>query len=943
MRSVSGSIHPGPPALGRGVVINPGSVVPVPWAAAPRVVVDHAALDRPTAAIDALREAWQCRHPVVIELGVPHDALRRPETTDLDPWRLPRTFSFGLERLFFLVWANTYDARGDAPVWWWGHKAARLGAQPGAKADIVLPDGRDAWVDGGPRGPVEVDQAIVHRESVERGHLVVARRAAPASELAADQLAVVTHPSGPARAVAPAGSGKTRVLVERLHHLVLDRGVEDSLVTAVAYNTRAAAELAERLHDAVRPEIRTLHSLGLEVLRDAARHHRRRPPVLLDERDVRSRLEPLIPVRPRANTDVTAPYLEGLADVRLAFEEPERVEATRDDAPGFAEVYRRYHRALVGDGAVDFDEMIFGAVTLLLGDAEARERSRARRRHLLIDEFQDLTPAYLLLVRLLAAPADQVLGVGDDDQVIYGYAGATPEHLVHFDRWFPGAAEYALEVNYRCPSDVVAAAGNLLSRNRRRVDKSLRAVDDRHGMQISRCPASEAAGTATSQVRAWIDAGTDPGRIAVLARVNATLLPYQVLLGEAGVPCRRPVDARILRRTGVRAAMAYLRLAVAGDELAGVDLAEVANRPSRKLNRQVTDGLRRRGRWRVEQLRVEAERMGGRSGERLAGLVDDVVALGERAAGADTATSLRFIQRVIGLGRAVETLDRSKGGDAAAHGDDLAALVAVAALHPEVRGFEAWLRATLERPDDPGGVHLSSVHRVKGLEWDAVAVVGVDAGLIPHRLATDVEEERRVLHVAITRARRQLLVLADTEAPSPFLDELREAGVPPAPATAPIETRLPAAAVSSTTVDPDAGGEPAVEVVVEVGTEIGLGDGFGGTITEIVGDDLVVALAGGGRTRIAIGTEAVVDGRTARLVIAAPDAGMFEALRAWRLERCRADGVPAYVVLSDEHLADVARRRPSTPEQLLACKGIGPARLERYGDDILAVVELDGT
>lgn len=923
---VSGSIHPGPAALGRGVVVGVGGRPPAPWADAPRIVIDEAVLTGPDRAVDELHDLWSRRVPHVVELAVGNDRLRAPQRTDAAPWALDPGFDFSRERLFFLVWANAYDARAGAPIWWWARKAERVGARPSAQADIELADGTPAWVDGGPRAPIAVGHAVVHRESVELGRLTVARFQEPSAALAADQLAAVAHRSGPARIVAPAGSGKTRVLTERIRHLVVDRGVEPELITAVAYNTRAAGELADRLGVEARVEVRTLHALGLELLRSEASFGGRRPPRVLDEREVRDRLEPLVPVRRRANTDILAPYLDGLAELRLGLRAPERVEAERDDAPGFAEVAARYRAGLTEAGEVDFDELIFGAIEVLLGNPEARVRARARRRHLLVDEFQDLTPGYLLLVRLLAAPSFETFGVGDDDQVIYGYAGATPSYLIDFERYFPGAAAHALEVNYRCPPPVVDAAANLLTRNRRRVDKVIRAGRD-SGVEpeVARLGAERAAPLVVERVRGWLDAGADPASIAVLSRVNATLLPVQVLLGEADLPCTRPVGVQVLRRTGVRAALAYLRIATSGGDWSGADLAEIANRPSRRISRRGVEALRRRRRWTVERLRHDAGAVDGRDADRLAEFVVDVDAFAQRTVGADTATILRDVRDLVGVGRVAETLDRSRRGDAGGHGDDLNALLAVAALHPDPETFAAWLTERLSASGDDHGVHLSSIHRVKGLEWDHVVVHGVDAGLVPHRLADDVEEERRILHVAMTRARHHLVMVADDEQPSPFLDELDEPGEPPPE--------------SEPTPPPTRARDTFPSVVAEVGVEVRLPGGFVGVVSEVDGDDVLVALGGGGITRVRPADPVTIGGRMVTFGPPAAPTGTVDALKAWRLERARADGVPAYVVLSDAHLDGIARAQPSTLDELARCKGIGPTKLERYGDDLLALLE----
>jgi DNA helicase-2/ATP-dependent DNA helicase PcrA len=355
-----------------------------------------------------------------------------------------------------------------------------------------------------------------------------------------------------------------------------------------------------------------------------------------------------------------------------------------------------------------------------------------------------------------------------------------------------------------------------------------------------------------------------------------------VVLAEAGVPVDSILRPDVLDRTGVRAALAYLRIGARPDGFDGADVVEVYRRPSRGFPQWFPKWLR--GRVTLDRL---AE---------IAGTLDDAkVAAKVTALAADlqlvitavqtgtTRDALVVIKDEIGLGGAMGLLDSSRPGDGgSSHLDDLEALEQVAALHPDATTFEPWLRSVFHREAQPGGVTLSTVHRVKGQEWDRVVTFGVTAGLVPHRLAVDIEEERRVLHVAITRARRRAVVLADASRPSPFLAELD--------GSAPHGRRL-----------------------------------------QLV-DALSPASTGAaGRSR------ASRTAPPADLPVEAEPAAA--ALRAWRLERSRRDRVPAYVVLSDRHLNGVAAARPASLVALRALPGIGPTKLETYGDEILAVLE----
>ena len=340
----------------------------------------------------------------------------------------------------------------------------------------------------------------------------------------------------------------------------------------------------------------------------------------------------------------------------------------------------------------------------------------------------------------------------------------------------------------------------------------------------------------------------------------------------------------MLERTGAAAALAWLRVAVDPDGLVGADLEAIRRRPSRGFpmwiskwlaNCRSLDDLRRVGQ------RIDEARVAGKVDE----MVADIEMLAELAAGgARTRELLEAVRDRIGLGGAMEMLDGSKGSEAtASHLDDLEGLIQVADLHDDPGGFEPWLRAALEASAGGEGVRLSTVHRVKGREWDRVAVYGADQGLMPHRLSENWEAERRVLHVAITRARHRCVVLADTERASPFLAEITGEAA-------------------------EAATKPAVST-----------------------DVLAAATS---RSRRSLGRDEV-----SPLDDAGPESrAAAEALREWRKLRSDADGVPAFVVLSNKQLEGIAAAMPENERELLACNGIGPTKLERYGDDILAVL-----
>jgi len=387
---------------------------------------------------------------------------------------------------------------------------------------------------------------------------------------------------------------------------------------------------------------------------------------------------------------------------------------------------------------------------------------------------------------------------------------------------------------------------------------------------------------ARDRVAAWLAAGVAADDIAVLARVNAVLLPIQILLTQSGIVCNRAVGTELLGRTGIAAALAYLRIALAPADISRDDVAATVRRPSRKIARNVLEMMGRRPRTSIADLRSLGDWLSGDDAARVHTYADDLELLAQAvtAGTATTAGVLALMRSQVGLDRAMSALDASRGtADRSAHGDDLWALEQLAALHSDPADFEPWLRGALAVPSEgaPVGpcVHLSTVHRVKGREWPYVVVFGASADLFPHRLADDVEEERRVFHVAITRAATSVVVLGDVAAPSPFLAEL--AGTATA---AHVRASGPGAAAPKT--------------------------------------------------------------RTRTEMPAAGESPVFDALRGWRTEIARRSKVPPYVVMSDAHLKGIAERRPASLGELAVCPGIGPLKLERYGEDILAIMDASG-
>ncbi len=927
----------GPASLGRSVLVAEGVEAPAPWSDCARVAVRAADLSNP-GFLAEVRRTFLTRSRAVYALATDVEEPPPGLLAD-DVYDVRVDHDFVPEATWALLTANAVDARSDPPVWPCAALAIRLGATPGGSADVLLPDGRAAWCDGGPLR-LWTDRAfdgvaVVPREALLTGMLAPLVAREPDADLAADQLAAVSEQDVRARIIAPAGSGKTRVLTERARHL-LRSSVPGATLTLVAFNKRAQLEMVDRTSDLPGLRIRTLNALALGILNgaDGAVSERSRV-ITIDEVQVRELLSSLVRFPRRANTDPAAAWIEALSRIRLGLQTPRAVEAEYGgDVEGLVEVFPRYREELRRRGQVDFDEQIYRCIEVLLTEPAVRLAAQRRCQLVLVDEFQDLTPAHMLLLRLLASPALSIFGVGDDDQTIYGYSGASTRWLVHFDDFVPSPTHHALDVNYRCPVPVVAAVTNLLSRNRQRVEKSIRPgpANEASPDAIRVVTAEHPEAATAAAVLTHLGDGALPREIAVLARVNSVLVPVQAALIESGVPVRVRDGGGFLHRTGVAAALAWLRLAVSPDRFARGDVTLAARRPSRGIGPRVVE-------WIGEQSDVEGvERLAGRitdarTSDKVASFAKDLRRIGELGRTASSAVILEYAGTETGLARAVASLDEAHiGRNRQAHSDDLRALTALGRLHPDPRTFSSWLSRTLAAPDDADGVTLATVHTVKGLEWPHVIVHDATSGVFPHRLSTDIEEERRVFHVAITRAQRRLHIVADADSPSIFIDELSSR-----------------AEVAEATGDVDVGSRasPAIEATTGLVVQWG---GYACTIDTVEQHHVEVSV-GGARLTIPFGSEVQVEGRLRRLApptagtsraASSPVAGdprVFEALKNWRRERSQRDKVPAYVVASDKTLEGIAAAMPNDEVSLLDVHGIGATKVELYGDEILAVVD----
>jgi superfamily I DNA/RNA helicase len=576
------------------------------------------------------------------------------------------------------------------------------------------------------------------------------------ARLAPDQRAAATAPPGPVLCVAPAGSGKTTTLVARIAWLVAT-GADPAAITAVTFNKRAADEMAARVDAALEPlglaagsvRVKTFHALGREILVDGGGAVE----PLLDREAVLRDMWPDISVGAVRILDDAFSRLKLDVGVTAA-------EVGNDPEPGpIARAFLAYEAALADQDGLDFDDLVARSLRLLEAQPRPLARWRERCEHLLVDETQDVDRSQLRLALLLAAPANRVFLVGDDDQTIYGWRLADVRRVLALAESLPRLRRIDLTVNYRCPRSVVQRAVRLVAHNEERFVKTIRARPAAEGRLILAPDGSDETVRVRHVFESWPD---DGGTRAILARTNAELLPAAAAALELGLPFRAP-RLRFLsedpRLDAILAAAACVHEArPAAASVAQALAAPVAHAPD----------------MRGSGLEVIIDPCAANA------LLPRLVAVARL--GLDPATPLDAAPTSADPARDVDGRDLDEPLPIQTS-DLVASMIAWAAPYRTLTDFAAAIerqrRLVADLRRDDAALTLATAHSTKGLEFDHVAVIGLDAGRFPsarsirdsaepHRA---LEEERRLAYVAWTRARRSLTLVYDPASPSQFLLE----------------------------------------------------------------------------------------------------------------------------------------------------------------------------
>ncbi|WP_165226382.1 ATP-dependent helicase [Aquisphaera insulae] len=624
------------------------------------------------------------------------------------------------------------------------------------------------------------------------------------SDLTPDQRAAVTHIDGPLLVLAGAGSGKTRVITRRVAHL-MESGIAAENILAITFTNKAAGEMRERI-EAIAPGARlwvgTFHGFCARLLRIHAKLAGIDPGfTIYDQSD-----------RLRAVKDV----LEQLAgdDAKVT---PERVEAiisrakndlvspqvlrrrARDEADALAaKAFAAYEEKLRACSAVDFDDLLVHVVTILKEHPDVRAGLDRRYRYVLVDEYQDTNLAQYAIVRALSVDHPNLCVTGDPDQSIYGWRGANLSNILEFEQDYPGCRVVKLERNYRSTKNILSAADQLIRHNLARKPKSLLTENPRGAPVNLTILARETdeADAVASRIAAIVREGEyNYSDVAVFCRMTALTRPIEQALRSARIPYQIVGGVSFYERQEVKDILSYLSLmANPKDDLA---FARVVNVPARGLGKTSLDHLVKAARDRgipllaMAKLADQAEGLKDkavRGFREFSRLIEELTSLCDHPAE-------EVIRQVLERTRYPEYLaenSENKGEDRLANLDELVSAAHEFELeHPgsHVHDFlaEITLASAIDRWDEQtGAVTLMTLHAAKGLEFPVVFIVALEEGLLPHSRANtndkELEEERRLLFVGITRARRELYLSRcrirtfrgqqQATFPSRFLEEL---------------------------------------------------------------------------------------------------------------------------------------------------------------------------
>ena len=610
------------------------------------------------------------------------------------------------------------------------------------------------------------------------------------------QLRAVRHGNGAMLVLAGPGSGKTFVTTQRIKYLIECHHVRPESILVITFTKAAATEMQERFVKlnqgrSYPVQFGTFHSIFFQILRHTYRFtagniiregdkYRLLSQIIggiPDEIRTQSRIDDSVDTLQRLLSEISTVKNNGIT--------PQEIRSITVPQAEFEYIFQAYKQEMSRNKLIDFDDMVLLCRDLLAARPETLHVWQERFQYILVDEFQDICPLQYEVVRMLAKPQDNLFIVGDDDQSIYGFRGSRPDIMLNFSRDYPGAEQVLLDVNYRSKRDIVDVAGKLISHNRMRFDKKVRPQNEQlGGVKIFPFPSKfKQAENIALLIRQYM---TQPearySDIAILYRTNNHTVYTADRLMKEGIPFSMKEKPRNIYDGAVaKDIIAYLRYALYEDRVE--DFLRIMNKPVRYIKRISVP----RSRFQMAEL-MGNNRSAGYVMQNIAALYDDLHFIKSL----NPFSAVNFIRKGIGYEAFLKKQALEQGRDAAKEFEELDELMQLAKDFEtipdwleQIQNYDAVMdeiaRQESRRKQSEDAVSMVTMHASKGLEWKVVVLPDVNEGVIPHKKAVtddELEEERRMFYVAMTRAKEHLFIfyVQEKEAgnllPSRFLDEI---------------------------------------------------------------------------------------------------------------------------------------------------------------------------
>lgn len=600
------------------------------------------------------------------------------------------------------------------------------------------------------------------------------------------QYKAITYGAGPMLVLAGPGSGKTFTVTQRIKYLIEHHNVRPEDILVITFTKAAAKEMQERfirLNDQKSHPVNfgTFHAIFFQILRYTYRFTAEN---IIRERDKYRLLSEIITGEIDKNKDTLERLLSEISKVKNSGMHPQDFQSEIVSQAEFVHLFDTYKKEMNRHRLLDFDDMVLLCHDLLVSRPDTLKRWQQRFQYILIDEFQDINPLQYEVVKMLAKPQDNLFVVGDDDQSIYGFRGSNPEIMLNFTKNYPSAQQVVLNVNYRSKRDIVQTADRLIGHNKTRFQKEIEAENvQTDGVKVysfcSKLKQAEGIAALIKQYMQQPDASYHD--IAILFRTNSHTVYTADRLMQEGIPfTMKEKPKNIYDSTIAKDIVSYIRYALYGENLE--DFFRIMNRPVRYIKRSTVP---------IQAFEMQELIENNKNADYVIHNIIQLYGQLTFIKSLNPFSAVNFIRKGVGYDDFVKKQAQEHGRDASRELEELEELQQLAKGFEtlkewleHIESYDAVMQESIRQESSMGqidAVNIVTMHASKGLEWKIVILPDVNEGVVPHKKAVtdaELEEERRMFYVAMTRAKERLFIFyvhekeAGNLLPSRFLDEM---------------------------------------------------------------------------------------------------------------------------------------------------------------------------